>query len=138
MKGGLKALFNIIFELADIRTKYEEIKMNEESKKVSVVLGWRALRYNFLFALFVAFAVGLGMWGAQYVQTIAFLFGIVLIVLAIGCTIYALAFLLFALSASIKQIKLNRRFIGIFALILTLLFIAAVVASVAVVANKIK
>lgn len=131
-------ILNFIFGLANIRTIYEEIKQNEESKKVSVVLGKKALGYCFLFTLFVTIAVALGYWGAQYVQTIAFLFGIVLIVIAIGCGLYALSFLAFALSCSMKQIRLNRRPIGVFALVLTLIFVIVVAAMTVIVFNKIK
>ena len=138
MKSNIAPWLRLIFGLAEIRTQYEEIKRNEESKKVSVMLGWKAIKYCFWFAVFVAMAVGLGYWGMSYINTIAFFFGIILIVLAIGIGLYALAFLLFALSCSIKQIKLNRRPIGIFALVLTLVFVAAVSVIAYVVINKIK
>lgn len=131
-------ILNFIFGLVNIRTIYEEIKHNEESKKVSVVLGKKALGYCFLFALFVSVAAALAYWGSQYVETIAFFFGIILIVIAIGCGLYALSFLAFAFSCSMKQIRLNRKPIGIFALVLTLLLVAVVIAVACFAVAKLK
>ena len=122
--------------LLDIRAQYEEIKKNEEARKVSTLLGWKAIKYCVLLITFAAAAIGLTMWGMSYLNNIAFFFGVILIILAIAFALYIPAFLAFALSCSVKQVKLNRKFIGIFSLILTLLLIAATGAAVVIAFNK--
>ena len=131
-------ILNFIFGLINIRTIYEDIKQNEESKKVSTVLGKKAIGYCFLFALFVAIAVGLGKWGYQYIHTPAFFLGVIIIVIAIVFGLYSISFLLFAFSCAMKQIRLNRRPVGVIALILTLLLLVIVGVVITIVLKRIK
>ena len=138
MKQSITPWMQLIIKLLDIRTKYENIKQDEELRKNSVTLGWNAIGYCIWFAVFVAIAIGLGSWGIQYINTIAIFLGLVAIIIAVIFAVYSLVFLPLALSASIKQVKLNRRFIGIFSLVLTLLLTIAVTIVIILVANKIK
>ena len=124
--------------LLDIRSQYEEIKNNEDAKKVSTLLGWKAVKYCVLLVVFAAVAIGLAMWGVPYLNDIGFFLGIISIIIAIVFALYIPAFFAFALSCSLKQIKLNRKPIGIFAFILTLLLLAVAIVAVVVLINSIK
>lgn len=126
----------IFVGLANIRTQYEEIKKNEDAKATSKVLGWKAIRYDIWLIVFTVIALSLGAWGAQYLNNVGLIVGIVAIIIAIVFAIYIPVFLLFALSASIKQVKLNHKPIGIIALVLTLLLTTAAVVSVVLIVQK--
>jgi len=111
-------LFKLILKLADIRVLYEQIKANPESKKVSTVLGKKALLYNISFIILGTLSIMGTIYFGKTVGTLAFLIGIIGIIVSISTLVVSLQLLVLALSCTIKQLALNRKFIGWFNLIL--------------------
>jgi len=125
-------LFKLIMKLADIRILYTQIKENPESKKVSTVLGMKGLGYIVGFIICAFISVLGTIYFAKMYGTLAFLVGIVGIITCVSLLIISTQLLLLALSCTIKQLKLNRKFIGfldLFLLIATIVVLGIVVSN---------
>ena len=122
-------LFFFFDRLLFARTKYEEIKQDEEKRKISTSLGRRALFYGVLILIFVGGAAAMLIWGISLEETwkqALIIVGAILIVLIM------IPFYILALNLSIKQLCLNKRAIGWISLLLPILTTIAVVVCIAV------
>ena len=113
--SGIWHLLNIIGRLADDRIMMENIKKDPELRKQSKIFGASAIWQSVLFAVFISGSVFLLIAG--FTKYLAVLGNIIAITFGIGLFFVALEMFIFALSHTIKQMVLNRRFISWLALI---------------------
>lgn len=109
------------------RLMYHNLKADDYARKHTTILGKRALRHIICFAICAALAVFL----FAYCFTLGFQGKILIMILAIVGGTYAAAygilFLPLAFNLTIKQMKLNKKFIGKFCLFLLILVLLAFV-----------
>lgn len=107
---------NIIGKLADDKAVYVNIQNDPELKKYSKHFGGRAILYSILFALLAIGGTFLIYTG--FTRNIGVILNIFAIMLGIGLVIPSFELFIFALNCTIKQLKINRRFISWLALII--------------------
>ena len=110
------------------REKYNEIKANDNERKISTLLGRRALIYDIILLVFVGGATAFAIWGIAIESgwRIA-LFILAGIILAAMIPFYILAF-----NFSIKQLCLNKRPIGWVSLLIPIILTIAAAVSITV------
>ena len=128
---NLRYLFN---KLADNAATYNNIKSNGEERFTNTRLGRRAIRYNVFFFLFLGSAAALGILAMFLLRNSNLIFGIPLLLIAVGLAVTSIIFLILALDCGIKQIKLNKKPIGIISILLTLFILLAAIAAIVIAA----
>ena len=123
-------LFRCFSVFIDLRSLYEDIKKNPEAKKISTVMGKKALVYWAVSLVCILLTGGLVIWGSSMLKTALIVFGIIIIIAAVILAIYAVGYFLISLNATIKQLCLNHRAIGWIVLSLLILTLAATTAVV--------
>ena len=121
---GILRLPNFIGKLADDRIIYNNIKNDADLRPYSKHFGWSAIWHSLLFLLFGG--VGGIITTACFTKEYGIILNIVGIIFGIGLILVSLEMLLFALSHTVKQLKLNRRAISWIALVVFILCIVAV------------
>jgi len=132
---GIWHFLNFIGKLADDRIIYENIKKDPDLKPYSKHFGWSVIWHSLLFLLFGG--VGGIITTACFSKEYGIILNIVGIIFGIGLILASLEMLLFALSHTIKQLKLNRRAISWVALVVFILCIVAVGAVLFLTSNTI-
>lgn len=133
MKKSFIPFLYLLDRFIVLRATYNDIKANPESKKISTVLGTKALIYDILFSVTVGIALAL-VFLANSLEDSGALFGVILLVVAAAIVLYSLSYFILGLNCSIKQLLLNRRAIGWITLVLTLsILIAAIVVLVIII-----
>ena len=133
--SGFLRFLNFIGKLADDRIIYENIKKDPDLKPYSKHFGWSAIWHSLLFLLFGG--IGGVITTACFSKNYGIILNIVGIVFGIGLILVSLEMLLFALSHTIKQLKLNRRAISWIALVVFILCVVAVGAVLFLASNAI-
>ncbi|MBQ8468915.1 MAG: hypothetical protein IJ542_04115 [Clostridia bacterium] len=125
--NGLLHFLNFIAKIGEDREIYNNIKNDAELRPFSKYFGWRAILQSVLFAVFsVGGAISLYV---GFTRNLGIFLNIILIMLGIGLVLVSIELFFFALSRTIKQLKLNRRAISWIALVV---FILCVVGAVAI------
>lgn len=132
---GLLRLLNFIGKLADDRTIYNNIKNDPDLRPYSKHFGWSAIWHSLLFVLFGGGGTLLTIYA--FSKNLGVIFNIFLIVIGISFVLLGLEMLLFAISHTIKQLKLNRRAISWIALVVLILCLAGTVLLLSAVYNGI-
>lgn len=104
---------------------YNNLKNSDFARPTTTLLGMRALRHILFFALFLAASVACfaNIYNLAYSGKIFML--IIAIMVGIYSAIYSLLFLPLALNLTIKQLKLNKKWIGKLCLALLILVVIA-------------
>ncbi len=123
-------VINFIGKAGNLKTTYKEIKQNPESREVSVVMGKKATRYNILFLILIALAVGSAMLAFNFLNQNGILLGIIFIGCAIGLILWAIGVGILAFTSTILQLKLNKKPIGIINLVFSIVVVLLAVIGV--------
>lgn len=126
----LKMMLDMFFEFADIKVKYNEIKSNEESKKVSTLLAKKSIKFSIIAIILTALAGLMVFGGIKLLDGILFALGIILIAMAVATMLYVIGYYILSLISIIRQFLFNKKGCSIFALILNILTILAVVGAI--------
>lgn len=124
----------LLDRLLTIRMTYNDIKSNEETRKASTVLGKRALIYEIIFIVLVGGGAALVTVGLSILETIAFFWGIFVVILGGALMLTSIIYFILALNCAIKQLCLNRRAIGWITLFLPFAAVAAAVVCILILA----
>ena len=130
MKFKLNKL--LIFKLGtshaiNSRLMYNNLKKEEFARKRTTLLGKRAFRHIFTFALFITVAILSFKWMMACVMKLEIFNMIIGLVLGVYTIAYGILFLPLAFNLTIKQLKLNKKAIGWIDLILLLLVLVGAV-----------
>lgn len=129
MASGGNSIWRVLFKLFDnfieARDQYNKIKANEESKKVSTLLGKKSITNSIIALVLFAGGIALTLWGWSIMQnqSLAGVFGIILLIIGIVLLIYPILFMIISLNYLIKQLCLNKRAVGWIALAIFVLVI---------------
>ena len=126
----LKLMLDMFFEYADIRTKYNEIKSNEESKQISTLLAKKSIKFSIIAIILTAFAGLMAFGGIKLLDGILVVLGFILIAMAVVTMIYVIGYYILSLITIIRQFSFNRKGCSIFALILNVLTILAFIGTI--------
>lgn len=129
MRSDHETLWYLLDKLTDIADTYHSLKDNELEKSTNTRLGRWALKYNFWFLIFFGGATALGIWAGAMFKESHTLYGILLVVAALGIGITSLVFGILAFASEVNQMRLNNKPIGVISLLITLaIIIGSVVA----------
>lgn len=134
------SLFKIFRKFGQYGHEYKELKNNSEKGNISGVFGRRAITNSLIMLLIAAFGIGAGALAKAAFDSDSMLFtvlGVVALAFAAACVVLALMYFVLALSCSIRQLRLNKRTVGVASLITTLVLFAAAVIVAVVVAMQI-
>ena len=112
--NGFLHFLNIIGKLIDDKAIYVNIQNDPELKKYSKHFGGHAILYSIFFALLAIGGTFLMYTG--FTRNIGVILNIFAIMLGIGLVIPSFELFIFAFSSTIKQLRINRRFISWLAL----------------------
>lgn len=126
-------LFHVFAKSHSYNDLYKQIKENPESKAQSVVFGKKSILFSVLFMLFLVGGIAIFYFATTLFKSTAVLLGIVLLPVGIAIAFYSIVFLVYALNTLIKQLRLNKKAIGFWALGIFILMLLIVVLGVLVV-----
>ncbi len=124
-KSPLRWMWKFFESFLDIKSEFRDIKSGED-RKSSAKFGVKSILYSVLFLVLVSFGIALGYWSLTMFDSLAVIFGIILLITAIGLLFYSVTYLILAFVACIMQLIINRRAIGWIALAIILLIVSAV------------
>lgn len=124
-KSPLRWMWKFFESFLDIKSEFRDIKLGED-RKSSAKFGVKSILYSVLFLVLVSFGIALGYWSLTMFDSLAVIFGIILLITAIGLLFYSVTYLILAFVACIMQLIINRRAIGWIALAIILLIVSAV------------
>lgn len=120
-------IFTFLNKLAPMSKTFSDIKNNPESREVSVVMGKKATKYNIWFLLSMAVAVGCAFLTAHFLSNNGILLGILCIAGVAFFALWGICMSILAFTASIYQLRLNKKPIGIINLVFSLMIILIVI-----------
>lgn len=123
-------IFDIANKSANLNTTYKDIKQNPESRAESTVIGKKATKYNIWFLVLIAIAVGSVCLAINFLNQNGLLLGILFIGCAIGLVLWALGNGILAFIATIFQLRLNKKPIGIINLVFSIVVVLVTVIGV--------
>ena len=116
--SGLIQFLNFIGKLLDYRIVYTNIKNDPDLKPYSKYFAGKSILNSILFLILSL--GGSAMVYIGFTRNLAVIFNIFVIIMGFGFVIYSIGCFFLAFSATIKQIKLNRRPMSWIALLLFL------------------
>lgn len=116
--------------LANARVAYNNAKKDEETRKTVTKFGGRAIVYTIVYVLLVGCGVALFYFGITNIASSLILVSIIAILASVYMLLWGVPYLILAINLTIKQLILNRKFIGWLALILLVIVISLTVAVV--------
>lgn len=131
-KSPIRWMWKFFESFLDIKSEYKDIKSGED-RKSNVKFGVKSILYSVLFLVLVSGGIALGYWSLTMFDSLAIIFGIILLITAIGLLFYSITYFILALVACIMQLIINRRAIGWIALAIILLIVSAVVVGLVVI-----
>lgn len=129
-----RIFFFVLDKLADQGDIYRNLKNNEEEKNNSNYFGLQAVKYNIFYFILMAAVAGLTIGACAFFMASGVWQGILMIVAAIVILPYTVIFFILALNCDIKQMKLNKKPIGLVSLLFTLFILIAAIVSVVITA----
>ena len=127
-------LFKFVELLVNARIAYNNVKNDEEAKKTTTIFGKRSLVYVFIFALMAAGATALIYWGIVNFATSWIFLAIFAFVISVYLVIYAIGMFVLSLNLAIKQISLNKKPVGIIALVFNIIIAVALIIGIIIIA----
>lgn len=115
--------------MIDARIRFNELKKDDEARKVTTEMGKKALIYNIVLLIFLGAATALVIWGV----TIEATWRIALFVAAGILAVAMIPYFILVFNFSIKQLCLNKRAIGWVSLIMPFVITIAVAVAIAIV-----
>lgn len=129
-KKNILSLLKFAELLLNARIAYNNVKKDEEAKKTADMFGKRSLVYFLVFAVVGGLAGALIFWCVtNFVSQFVFL-AILGFVASLYLIVYALGFYILSFNLAIKQKCLNKKAVGIIALILNVIVLVAVVGAI--------
>ena len=119
-------MFKFIGLLVNAKIAYNNVKEDPEVAKTTIMFGKRSLVYYFVFLALTAATTGLVYFCVTHFASTLILVAIGAIILAVYIGIYAIGMYILSFNLAIKQVKLNKKPIGIIALVLNIIILAAV------------
>lgn len=122
--------FRIIRKIGKYSADYKALKADAEKRAVSGLFGRRAIYNTIGVILLLAAAIGFAALGFAALDTEGFVMTIVAVVaLAAGAAavVIAIVYEIIALVCACRQIRLNKRAIGLVSLIVNLVLVVAVI-----------
>lgn len=123
---SIKWMWKFFESFLNAKDEYKGIKSSEE-RTTSSKFGVKSILYSVLFLVLVSSGLALGYWSLTMFDSLAIIFGIILLITAIGLLFYSVTYLILALVTCIMQLCINRRASGWIALSIILLIVSAVV-----------
>ena len=116
--------------LVNARIAYNNAKADPETAKTTTTFGKRSLTYFFWFVALAAVAGWLIYFCVTHIVSSLVLIAIGAAVLSVYIVLYSLGLLVLSLNLAIKQVRLNKKPVGIVALVLNLLVITIVLLAI--------
>lgn len=129
-KKNVLSLLKFAELLLNARIAYNNIKNDEEAKKTADMFGKRSLQYFLVFAVVGGLAGALIYWCATNFASQFIFIAILGFVASLYLIVYALGFYILSFNLAIKQKCLNKKAVGIIALILNVIVLVAVVGAI--------
>ena len=120
------------------RLAYNNAKQDPEVRKDITKFGARGLWYLFLFAVIAGLGLAAIAYFVKNVTTLNVLFAIIMLIIGVYLMIWAIPYFFLALNLTIKQLCLNKKFIGWLDLVLIIAVIVAIIVIILLVFIKIK
>ena len=128
--GIFNLLFKVFGKFIDIKSAYNDIKANPESKQNSTVFAKKSILYSILGAIVFAMCFAFIFWGFSLLDSSSVFFGIILIILGLSVIFYPFVYLILSLNLVIKQLLLNKKPLGFVALSIFLLMLVIIIAGI--------
>lgn len=123
---SIKWMWKFVDSFLNVKNEYKGIK-SSENRVSSSKFGVKSILYSLLFLVLVSGGLALGAWSLTMFDSIAIIFGIILLITAIGLLFYSVTYFILAVVACVLQLILNRRAVGWIALLIILLIVSTVV-----------
>ena len=137
-KNLITKLFNFIELIVNARIAYNNVKDDPEVAKTTKTFGKRSLVYFLAFLGMAAITAGLIYFCITRFVSTLILLAIGAVILSVYTAIYSIGMFILSFNLAIKQNKLNKNPIGIIALILNIIVLAALVLGILVLILAIK
>ena len=129
-KFNILNLFKFGEKIVNARLAYNNAKQDPEVKPNITTFGKRSMWYFVCFLFFAALTGGLVYYGiTHFVSTLIFV-SILALVAGVYTSIYMLGFYILSLNLAIKQVRLNKKFVGVLAMILNTVVAVAIVIAI--------
>ena len=129
-KQNVLSLLKFAELLVNARIAYNNVKNDEEAKKTANMFGKRSLVYFAVFAVLGSLAGFIIYWSVtHFVSTLIFV-AILGFVVSVYLALYALGFYILSFNLAIKQKKLNKKAVGIIALVLNIMVLVAILIAI--------
>ena len=137
-KNLMSKLFNFVELIVNARIAYNNVKDDPEVAKTTKTFGKRSLVYFLAFLGMAAITAGLIYFCITRFVSTLILLAIGAVILSVYTAIYSIGMFILSFNLAIKQNKLNKNPIGIIALILNIIVLAALVLGILVLILAIK
>ena len=131
-KQNILSLLKFAELLVNARVAYNNVKNDEEAKKTADMFGKRSLVYFLVFAVLGGVAGALIYWCVTHFVSTLILVAILGFVVSVYLALYALGFYILSFNLAIKQKKLNKKAVGVVALVLNIIVLVAILIAIAI------